>query len=292
VNHPPLACSVRGCTRPLEPRDRTFVCDAGHSYDIARSGYINLLQPQDRRSPDAGDSRQAIEARASLLAAGIGRTLIEAIANRVGRLEIGRLKAASTTAAPTTAARATSAPTIVDLGCGSGDALAALTGRAVTGIGIDLSTAAIEHAARYFPDRTWVVANADRRLPLLDGSVDVVISVHGRRNPTEVARVLAPKGHLLVTVPAADDLIELRELVQGERIERDRASGVLSEHEPLFELVDRSIVRETHDLDRGALLNLLRGTYRGVRHRDADQVAALTGMHVTLASELVVFRLK
>lgn len=277
MSHPPLACSVRGCTRPLERRDRTLVCGSGHSYDIARSGYVNLLQPQDRRSLEAGDSRQAIEARASLLAAGIGRTLIETIANRVGRLAMGRLKAA---------------PTIVDLGCGSGDALAALTGRAVTGIGIDLSTAAIEHAARYFPDRTWVVANADRRLPLLDGSVDVVISVHGRRNPTEVARVLVPTGHLLVAVPAADDLVELRELVQGERIERDRISSVLSEHQPLFELIERSVVRDTHDLDRGTLLSLLRGTYRGVRHSDAEQVAALTRMHVTLASELVVLRLK
>ena len=287
MSQPPLACSVRGCTRPLERRDRTFVCGAGHSYDIARSGYINLLQPQDRRSPEAGDSRQAIEARASLLAAGIGRTLIEAIANRVGRLDIGHSTAAATTAAPTT-----SAPTIVDLGCGSGDALAALTGRAVTGIGIDLSTAAIEHAARYFPDRTWVVANADRRLPLLDASVDVVISLHGRRNPTEVARVLVPAGHLFVAVPAADDLIELRELVQGERLERDRVGSVLTEHEPFFEVVERSVVRETYDLDRGAMLNLLRGTYRGERRGDAERVAALTRMHVTLASELVVFRLK
>ena len=282
MNQPPLACSVRGCTRPLERRDRTLVCGAGHSYDIARSGYVNLLQPQDRRSASAGDSRQSIEARASLLATGIGRTLIEAIANRVGRLDMGRLKAASTTAAPT----------IVDLGCGSGDALAALTGRAVTGIGIDLSTAAIEHAARYFPDRTWVVANADRRLPLIDGSVDVVVSLHGRRNPPEVARVLVQTGYLIVAVPAADDLIELRELVQGQRHERDRVGAVLTEHEPLFEPIDRSVVRETRDLDRGALLNLLRGTYRGVRRGDTERVAALTGMHVTLASELVVFRLK
>jgi 23S rRNA (guanine745-N1)-methyltransferase len=287
VSQPPLACSVRGCTRPLERRDRTLVCGAGHSYDIARSGYVNLLQPQDRRSAVAGDSRQSIEARASLLAAGIGRTLIEAIANRVGRLDLGRLKAA-----PTTTALTTTTPTIVDLGCGSGDALAALTGRAVTGIGIDLSTAAIEHAARYFPDRTWVVANADRRLPLLDRSVDVVISVHGRRNPDEVARVLVPTGYLLVAVPAADDLIELRELVQGQRIERDRTSGVLAEHQPLFDPIERSVVRETHDLDQGALRNLLRGTYRGERRGDAEQVATLTRMQVTLASEVVVFRLK
>ena len=116
-------------------------------------------------APRRRNARQAIEARASLLAAGIGRTLIEAMANRVGRLDLGRREAAPTT----------TPPTIVDLGCGSGDALAALTSRGVTGIGIDLSTAAIEHAARRFPDRTWVVANADRRLPLLDGSIDIVM---------------------------------------------------------------------------------------------------------------------
>jgi 23S rRNA (guanine745-N1)-methyltransferase len=167
-----------------------------------------------------------------------------------------------------------------------------LTGRAVTGIGIDLSTAAIEHAARYFPDRTWVVANADRRLPLLDGSIEVVLSLYGRRNPPEVARVLVPTGYLLVAVPAADDLIELRELVQGQRLERDRAAIVLAEHEPLFEPIDRSVVQETRELDRDAVLNLLRGTYRGVRRGDAERVAALTRMHVTLASELVVLRLK
>ena len=85
-------------------------------------------------------------------------------------------------------------------------------------------TAAIERAARHFPDRIWVVANADRRLPLLDRSVDLALSIYGRRNPAEVARVLAAAGYLLVAVPAADDLIELRELVQGRRFERDRAS--------------------------------------------------------------------
>ena len=276
---------MRRCGLPLQRRDGTFVCGAGHSYDIARSGYVNLLQPQDRRSREAGDSRAAVEARASLLAAGVGRTLIDAIANRAATLDLGRLKAA-----PTMSDRLTAAPTIVDLGCGSGDALAALTSRAGTGVGIDLSTAAVERAARHFPDRTWVVANADRRLPLLDRSVDLVLSLHARRNPAEVVRVLAQTGVLLVAVPAADDLIELREMIQGQRQERDRAGVVLEEHAPLFHLVDRSVVRETLELDREALLNLLRGTYRGVRRGAAQRVAALTRMNVTLASDLLVFR--
>jgi 23S rRNA (guanine745-N1)-methyltransferase len=244
------------------------VCDAGHSYDIARSGYVNLLQPQDRRSRAAGDSKAAIEARAALLTAGVGRTLIETVVSRV-----------------------TTASTVVDLGCGSGDALAAVTEHR-TGIGIDLSIAAIDRAVRRFPDQTWVVANADRRLPLLDGSIDLVISLHGRRNPMGVARVLAPGGTLLIAVPAADDLIELRELVQGGRVERDRGDSVVAEHQSWFDVVDRSVVRDEVELDRDRLLDLLHGTYRGARRATADRITALTRMAVTTASDLFVLRLR
>ena len=270
-----LSCTVRGCALPLRRRDRSWVCDAGHSFDIARRGYVNLLQPQDRRSRVAGDSKAAIDARAALLDAGVGRTLLDALVARVAVLDLG------------------DAPVVVDLGCGSGEGLAAIAGqRPGTGIGIDLSTAAAEQAARRFPDLTWVVANADRRLPLLDASVDLVVSIHGRRNPGETARVLRPGGHLLIAVPAADDLIELRELVQGQRVEQDRAEAVLAEQGPRFELIARSVTRETVELERTSLLDLLRGTYRGVRRAAADRAAALERMSVTMASDVFVLRLR
>ena len=270
-----MSCTVRGCALPLRRRDRSWVCDAGHSFDIARRGYVNLLQPQDRRSRVAGDSKAAIDARAALLDAGVGRTLLDALVARVAALDLG------------------DAPVVVDLGCGSGEGLAAIAGqRPGTGIGIDLSSAAAEQAARRFPDLTWVVANADRRLPLLDASVDLVVSIHGRRNPGETARVLRPRGHLLIAVPAADDLIELRELVQGQRVEQDRAEAVLAEQGPRFELIARSVTRETVELERTSLLDLLRGTYRGVRRAAADRAAALERMSVTMASDVFVLRLR
>jgi 23S rRNA (guanine745-N1)-methyltransferase len=245
------------------------VCDAGHSFDIARSGYVNLLQPQDRRSRAAGDSSAAVDARASLLADGVGRTLIDALASRAAALDLG------------------DSPVVADLGCGSGDALAAVT-ETRSGVGIDLSSAAIERAARRFPGRTWIIANADRRLPLLDHRVDLVLSLHGRRNPSEVARILATARYLFVVVPAADDLLELRELVQGQRIERDRVEPVLADHEPLFQLIERSVVRETLELEREALLNLLRGTYRGARRAVTERATSVTRMKVTLAAELLL----
>jgi 23S rRNA (guanine745-N1)-methyltransferase len=180
---------------------------------------------------------------------------------------------------------------VVDLGSGSGHALAAVSERLATnGIGIDLSTAAADHAARRFPSHTWVVANADRRLPLVDASVDLLLSLHGRRNPKEADRVLAADGVMLIALPAPDDLIELREQVQGEGVERDRGETLVVAHRPRLERVERSLIRETLMLDRATLLNLLRATYRGARLASAERVALVDRMQVTLASEVFVLR--
>ena len=259
---------MRDCGRPLERRARSLVCAGGHAYDMARSGYVNLLQPQDRRSLAAGDSKSAVEARSRLFASGVGRAIVNEIVRRAATLDLpaGAL--------------------VVDLGCGSGDTLAALaTATPITGVGIDLSTAAMQHAARRFPFLTWVVANADRRLPLLDHSVALVVSVHGRRNASECARVLSSTGFLCVAVPARDDLIELRASVQGEGIERARGHALLAEHEPFFTMLEHFAVREQRTLDRASLLDLLRGTYRGERTSTAARVEALTNLDVTLASD-------
>ena len=268
----PLACTVRQCGRALTRSARAFACSNGHSYDIARSGYVNLLQPQDRRSLNAGDSKPAVEARARLLARGVGRTMLDAYVNRVASLQL-----------PENAF-------VADLGAGGGDTLGALAQRrAISGIGIDLSTAAADFAAHRFADLTWVVANADRRLPLLDHSIDLVLSLHARRNPAECARVLRSTGHLVIAVPAHDDLTELRAAVLGDVTERDRATGVLEEHADAFKLVDRLVTRERHHLDRASLHDLLRGTYRGERHSTDAKVGALTELDVTLSSEIFVF---
>jgi 23S rRNA (guanine745-N1)-methyltransferase len=269
----PLACTVRGCRLPLQPQARQYVCPRGHTFDIARSGYLNLLQPQDRRSSAAGDRRTSIEARARLLAAGVGRTMLDEAIGRATALDL-RPEAV-----------------VVDLGAGSGEALAALAERrAIAGIGIDLAPAAAEHAARRFPSLTWVVANADRRLPLVDGSVDLALSIHGRRNPEECQRVLMPQGHLLVSAPAEDDLIELRALLLGEATRRDRTDAIRREHMAGFALLERQTAREQHVLTREQVRDLLQGTYRGARAREANRADTLDCLKVTMASEILLFR--
>ncbi|MGC4082934.1 MAG: methyltransferase domain-containing protein [Vicinamibacterales bacterium] len=257
------------CTRERS----TWRCAAGHTFDIARSGYVNLLQPQDRKSREPGDTRESVESRAALLARGVGRETIDAV------LDLARVT------------RVLGEPTVVvELGAGSGEAIGTLSADpGITGVGIDLSSAAATLAARRFPAVTWVVANADRRLPLRDLSVDMVLSINARRNPPECHRILAPHGRLIVAIPAADDLIELRAFVQGAIIARDRVDSLVAEHARWFDVVDRRTVRQQLELDRDSLLQLLSGTYRGSRLSVSARVQALERLTVTLASDVVMF---
>lgn len=220
-----------------------------------------------------GDHRAAVQSRARLLAAGVGRATLDTVVGIANRLLVQE-----------------PSPVVVELGSGSGDLLGELMQqRHVTAIGIDLSAAAATVAARQFPDATWVVANADRRLPLPDASADLVVSVHARRNPSECRRVLDPGGFLIVAVPAADDLIELRHAVQGEATRRDRMDAVLADHQADFVAVERHTTRTRLALTRDTLLQLLAATYRGQRSSNSPAVEQLDRLDVTLSSDIVVF---
>src|SRR4051794_4699635 len=94
-----LLCPVRGCGEPLAgaPRParaggggeplaaaaRALACPRGPRFDRARSGYVTLLQPQDRRSRQPGDSREASLARRRLYAAGHLDPLLDALRSTI-----------------------------------------------------------------------------------------------------------------------------------------------------------------------------------------------------------------
>src|SRR6185436_12415530 len=185
-----LLCSVRGCRLPLVREERRLFCASGHSFDVARSGYVNLLQPQERRSKLPGDTAEAIAARRRLHDRGVTRPLFEAIAEGVG---VAR------------------EDVVLDAGCGDGFYLGSLARQSgCDAHGVDISTLSVDQAARRFRECEWIVANADRFIPYADRSFSVVLSITARMNAAEFRRVLRGDGRLLVAIPAPDDLIELR----------------------------------------------------------------------------------
>lgn len=272
----PLVCPVRACGKPLASSEggRAWVCAARHTFDVARSGYINLLQPQERRSRRPGDTREAILARRRIAEAGLDPPVAAEVLAVLAGLGVER-------------------PAVLDAGCGDGAFLEALSsGRQIDAHGVDISVPAIELAARRLPPpaAVWVVANADRRLPWADGSFDVVTSITARRNRAEFARVLRKGGLAIVAVPGEDDLVELREAVQGEGRRRDRSAAVIEELAPDLVLVSSRTIRARAHLDVAALRDLLVATYRGARSREQGRASTLGPLEVTSSRDLLVFR--
>jgi len=249
-----------------------MVCDRGHSFDVARSGYINLLQPQDRRSSQPGDTPEAVAARRRLHDRGVTEPLLNAIAEIVAP--------ASNTVAPSSNAVAPSSnEAVLDAGCGDGFYLGSLARQ--TGLsahGVDISVPAIEAASRRYPDCQWIVANADRFVPYADRSFSLVMSITARMNASEFRRVLEDDGRLLIALPAPDDLIELR----GSG--HDRTARAIETFAPHFTLVDQRRVTSVAHLDRVAVNDVLHSIYRPMQRHPVEAT------RVTLSLDLLLFR--
>lgn len=253
-----LLCPVRNCRLPLIRGERCVACERGHSFDIARSGYVNLLQPQDRRSARPGDSVAAVAARRRLHDLGVTKPLLDAIAE---------------TLAPS------SSDVVLDAGCGDGFYLGTLARAAgFSGHGVDISVPAIEAAARRYPECEWIVANADRFVPYADRSFSALLSITARMNPGEFRRVLREAGRLLVGLPSPDDLIELR------GAGRDRTARTIEVFGRDFTLVSQGRIMTAADLDAEALQDALVSIYRPLRSRPVE------AMRVTFSLDLLLFR--
>ncbi len=253
-----LQCPVRNCQMALLREDRRLHCPCGHSFDIARSDYINLLQPQERRSKHPGDTVAAVAGRRRLHDRGVTAPLLHAIAEIVA---------------------ASPGDVVLDAGCGDGFYLGTLASR--TGFdahGVDISIPAIDAAARRYPGCEWVVANADRLVPYADRSFSAILSITARMNASEFRRVLCDDGRLLVALPAPDDLIELR------GAGRDRVGRTVETFAPTFKLIDQRRVTTTADLDAAAVQDVLHSIYRPMRSQPAE------AMRVTFSLDLLLFQ--
>lgn len=267
-----LRCTVRGCGEALRPDALRWACSRNHSFDRHRWGFLNLLQPQDRRSKRPGDSREAAQARRRLAGLGHADAVFGAFRHAIG-------------------SRARRDPAaLLDVGCGEGAFLRSIP--AASGFerhGVDLSAPSIELAARTAPDVFFIVANADRLLPYADASFDFVTSIDARVNAAEFERVLKPAGLILVAVPAPDDLVELRARIHGGALAKSRAPRIEEELGKSFTLIDRTTIRDRRDFEPEALRDLLTATYRGFRQSERAAAESLGPMNVTLSHEVLAF---
>jgi len=195
------------CSLPLTKQDKAMKCEKGHSFDIASAGYCNLLvgsKPADF----IGDSREMVMARRRFLDSGAYEPLRTALCSLV--LEEAPQKSAS----------------VLDAGCGEGYYTGAVakalkgSGRELVMVGADISKSATAYAAKRDKLSCYVTANS-YKLPVRNGSADIILSLFAPAPAAEFGRILAPGGKVIMAVPGTEHLWELKEAIYDEPYKND-----------------------------------------------------------------------
>lgn len=228
-----LACPH--CAAPLSRRGRSVACPDGHSFDVARHGYVSLL-PGDARLGSA-DTAEMVAAREAFLAAGHFDPLAGAIAEEAERA-LG--EEAPSGAGPIAGAGGC----VVDLGAGTGWYLARVLDRLPgrVGLALDLSKHALRRAARAHPRIGAVACDVWRGLPVRESVAALALGVFAPRNGAEIARVLRPGGALVVVTPTERHLAELVDafgLLTVDERKQERLAAELDAHLELERRVER-----------------------------------------------------
>lgn len=268
-----LLCPV--CGHALMREEKTYRCASRHSFDLARSGYVNLLPPSPAGKRH-GDDKRMLAARSAVLSGGYYDHLIRAVAERCAQL------------------CASSAPRILDAGCGEGtytraifDALHA-QGKQPQLLGVDISAEAVRRAARLVPEGIFCAAST-AKLPLPDDGLDLIVNIFSPFMEAEFLRVLAPGGYLLRVVPMERHLFELKAAVYDHPYENPPAG---LEASGLRLLQTQTLQKEIFLPSNEAVQNLFLMTpyYYKTGAADQQKLAAVSSLSVTTAFALAVYQ--
>ena len=187
-----LKCPICGenC-KTDEPQKRCFCLgEKQHSYDFAKSGYINLCTTMK-----LGDNKDAVRARSKFLEADYYLPLSKEINKILGDLH---------------------AQSVLDAGCGEGYYTNRMTEVCEIVMGADLSKDGIDKAAKTAKQRqnnaAFTVASLFE-LPVIDGCFDAVTNIFAPCCEAEFCRVLKKDGYLVLVGAGREHLMGLKRLL-------------------------------------------------------------------------------
>lgn len=229
-----LGCPV--CGRGLATGDRALHCAQGHSFDIARQGYVSLLT--GAASKITGDTPAMLDARAAFQAAGYFTPIADAVAR---------------------AATRPPREVIADIGAGTGYYLSRVLDAVpeARGIALDIAKAAGRRCARAHPRAAAVVADAWQALPVRDHTLGTALSVFAPRNPAELARALAPDGRYIVVTPTTAHLGELIEPIGMVTVDPEKDRRLADALTGRFTLLERDTVEYSMALPHADIAHLV-----------------------------------
>lgn len=261
-----LCCPID--QQPLHADGRSWQCAQGHSYDMAKQGYLNLLPVQHKRSRDPGDSKAMVSARKQVLDSGTYQAISDALLHQVAPLlDIDEGK------------------TVVDAGCGEGYYLQQIQQRFAQHryCGFDISKWAVAAAAKRSKQIAWLVASS-KNPPLLPQQTDLLLCLFGFYSFSGFSQLLKPGGKLLLLDPGPRHLIEMREIIYPEVRQSELPSLAQAEQHGLHLQEEIGLETITPELNQQQLAELLLMTphmYKAPAEGKA-KLAEIEAMNLTL----------
>lgn len=247
-----LLCPV--CGKQLVREDRSFICSSRHTFDIARSGYLNLhLSGRGAH----GDNKQMVKSRTAFLETGAYAFLRSRLKELAGHPAL-----------------------LADLACGEGYYTSAMNADEICGI--DLSRDALNHAAKQNPHIRWILASIFS-VPLEDGCADCVLTCFAPFAGRETERILRPGGRFIFVSPGPYHLFEMKEILYE--------TPYLNTHKELETslcLIHEETIRRTFTADNEMLMSLFSMTPYAYRTGRAGTEKLSTVREMSLTAEFTI----
>ncbi|MCG7343154.1 methyltransferase domain-containing protein [Sporosarcina sp. ACRSL] len=229
------------CSAGMEMVDHSrLVCRDMHSFDLAKSGYVNLAPQAHSTKYD----KSLFEARTLVMNSGYFGPVLENVIARINDHLTG-----------------TEHSVVLDAGCGEGTHLHAIhsqLGTECIGIGIDLAKEGIAAASKNYPGIIWSVADL-AAMPFADAQLDAIINILSPANYAEFNRLLKPGGMIVKVVPESGYLQELRDAFYEGKQQKEEADP-LERFREQFDAVESERLTYTFSLPEGLLEPLIRMT--------------------------------
>mgnify|MGYP000944836020 FL=1 len=251
-------------------------CEAGHSFDIARQGYVNFLTSQTFIKN--ADTAAMVEARQKMHA----RPFFQNLAHQIAQVCDGLC-------------RGMPSPVIVEPGGGTGFYARAATQvvSSAVAVSFDISVHAAKVCARQSNRIAAVVADVWQPWPIGENSADIVLSVFSPRNIEETKRVVRAGGTLIVVAPEDHHLVELRSQFNALNIQHDK-SETISALLGNFTKIEQFVHQSTELLDGQAMCETLLSGPNGhhLQAKDMEAILQSKPLDVTHSVSISVWKLK
>ncbi|GGH78134.1 23S rRNA (guanine(745)-N(1))-methyltransferase [Pullulanibacillus pueri] len=214
------------CGEQLLKQKRSYRCGNNHNFDMAKSGYVNLLMSQQKKDKSHGDNKFMVRARKAFLDKGYYKVLLQKLSEVVHR----NVKNESV---------------ILDMGCGecwySANIYDYLQDHEIQPVmmGIDISIPAVDSGAKRNKALQLAVASAFN-MPIGDNACDLALSLFAPFSPEEARRILKEQGVLVRAIPLERHLWALKKVLYDQPYLNEIDSNEIDG----FELLERFDIRD------------------------------------------------